>query len=132
MCNGCKILVTENLFDALDQLSQMPDVDFLWIDALCINQEDLDERASQVLIMGEIYASSVETIVWLGEPNAHFEDFYWTVTSLLPKLEDMAQKRGWKTIYDCSLFDPDVLQRLSMEVPHQKILGYGQFRDTNC
>jgi hypothetical protein len=54
MCNGCKILVTENLFDTLDQLSQMPDVDFLWIDALCINQEDLDERASQVLIMGEI------------------------------------------------------------------------------
>jgi hypothetical protein len=45
MCNGCKILVTGNLFDALDQLSQMPDVDFLWIDALCINQEDLDERA---------------------------------------------------------------------------------------
>jgi hypothetical protein len=41
-------------------------------------------KRSQVLIMGEIYASSVETIVWLGKPNAHFErlllDCYYLIT----------------------------------------------------
>jgi hypothetical protein len=43
----------------------------------------------------------------------------------------MAKERGWKKIYGCSLFDPGVLQRLGMEVTRQKILGYGQFHDTN-
>ena len=39
----------------------------IWIDAVCINQEDLVERAQQVSMMGDIYSSSAVNIVYLGE-----------------------------------------------------------------
>ncbi|KAK4450946.1 heterokaryon incompatibility protein, partial [Podospora aff. communis PSN243] len=40
---------------------------WLWIDSICINQDDVDERGFQVSLMGKIYRRSTKTIVWLGE-----------------------------------------------------------------
>lgn len=37
----------------------------LWIDALCINQQDIDERSSQVAMMGDIYANATQTLIYL-------------------------------------------------------------------
>ncbi|KAH8767361.1 heterokaryon incompatibility protein-domain-containing protein [Diaporthe sp. PMI_573] len=39
----------------------------IWIDAICINQEDELERSNQVRLMGRIYANARETYFWLGE-----------------------------------------------------------------
>jgi hypothetical protein len=42
----------------------------LWIDALCINQEDETEKADQVSMMGEIYSRAYSVCAWLGvQPN---------------------------------------------------------------
>jgi hypothetical protein len=38
----------------------------LWVDALCINQEDVIERNQQVAQMGLVYRSSKLTLIWLG------------------------------------------------------------------
>ncbi|KAI1470718.1 HET-domain-containing protein [Daldinia caldariorum] len=62
--------VTRSLFEALDQLRECPpDFDsleeYFWIDAICINQEDIDERSQQVQRMIDIYNGS-HTIIWLG------------------------------------------------------------------
>ncbi|KEZ45486.1 hypothetical protein SAPIO_CDS1804 [Scedosporium apiospermum] len=38
----------------------------LWIDALCINQSDVQERNSQVQMMSRIYRQSTTVFVWLG------------------------------------------------------------------
>ena len=38
----------------------------LGIDAICINQTNLDERSQQVSIMGKIYSRATLTYVWLG------------------------------------------------------------------
>ena len=38
----------------------------LWVDALCINQSDLEERAQQVLLMREMYAKAGYTLILLG------------------------------------------------------------------
>jgi hypothetical protein len=44
-----------------------PDTDrALWMDALCINQEDVIERNQQVYLMGSIYSQAREVLVWLG------------------------------------------------------------------
>ena len=60
------LLITRNLALALQAL-QLDDEPFLlWIDALCINQDDLKEKSEQVLRMKEIYASATLVIVWLG------------------------------------------------------------------
>lgn len=48
---------------------------WIWIDALCINQNSTEERNHQVRLMGRIYAEASEVIVWLGceELNGGFE-----------------------------------------------------------
>lgn len=38
----------------------------LWVDALCINQQDNDEKSSQVMMMRHIYARAKNVLVWLG------------------------------------------------------------------
>lgn len=45
------------------QLHSVP----LWVDAICINQADLDERARQVRIMGRIYRQASRVLLWIGE-----------------------------------------------------------------
>ena len=41
----------------------------LWIDAICINQSDVDERNSQVAIMSKIYRNTEQTLIWLGDED---------------------------------------------------------------
>lgn len=63
------VLVTENLEAALHQLrnhSRIQEGFRIWIDALCINQADPEERAVQVSRMKDIYAKAWRVIVWLG------------------------------------------------------------------
>ena len=54
--NGEKFLIRENLWYFLWQ-GRIPDLcQHLWIDALCINQKDADEKSHQVQMMGKIYS----------------------------------------------------------------------------
>lgn len=39
----------------------------IWIDQICINQRDFDERKEQVRLMAEIYSGAARVHVWLGE-----------------------------------------------------------------
>lgn len=39
----------------------------VWIDAICINQSDLEERASQVSIMRQVYSRATKVLIWIGE-----------------------------------------------------------------
>ena len=41
----------------------------LWADALCINQNDVQERSDQVRKMGSVYKGAAEVIGWLGEED---------------------------------------------------------------
>jgi len=45
----------------------------LWVDALCINQHDLQEKSDQVRMMGEIYRRSWNVMVWVG-PEKDFSN----------------------------------------------------------
>ena len=44
----------------------------IWIDALCINQDDLHERANQVKLMGNIYGRAETVNIWLGEESSQW------------------------------------------------------------
>lgn len=67
LVNNVDFAVTENLLQALDFLrlhhSQKP----VWIDAISINQRDIDERTRQLRIMSHIYARANSVLVWLGK-----------------------------------------------------------------
>lgn len=60
--------IQPNLFDFLQQLRRrIKSVSItLWVDALCINQNDLSEKSVQVPLMGVIYSTAESVLVWLG------------------------------------------------------------------
>lgn len=75
--DGHQFPVTTNLEAALRQMRKRaqppirpkytPHESYWWIDANCVNQEDLAERNRQVAIMRKIYKSASSVQVWLGE-----------------------------------------------------------------
>ncbi|KAK0638638.1 heterokaryon incompatibility protein-domain-containing protein, partial [Cercophora newfieldiana] len=58
--------VAENLYQFLCQFQYQESVGPLWIDALCINQEDVKEKSLQVQRMKGVYDQSSEVLAWLG------------------------------------------------------------------
>jgi hypothetical protein len=65
--SGSKYLsLTRNLAEALPYLRHETKAVVFWIDAICVNQEDLDERSSQVKRMAELYSQASNVVVWLG------------------------------------------------------------------
>ncbi|KAF7587281.1 hypothetical protein BBP40_007474 [Aspergillus hancockii] len=65
--NGCALKVTSNLHTALLRLRLQRFERLLWVDAICIDQENNSEKEQQIWIMSEIYGQAKNVIVWLGE-----------------------------------------------------------------
>jgi hypothetical protein len=63
------VQVQENLFAALRYIQQADKFVTIWIDAICINQNDSEEKSQQVQMMREIYNKAVGVLVWLGPPE---------------------------------------------------------------
>lgn len=59
--------VTLNLHTALLRLRDRDIPRILWVDAICINQVDDQEKEHQILSMAKIYAKASRVLVWLGE-----------------------------------------------------------------
>lgn len=69
-----KVEIIENLDCALRHLRYRSEHRVLWIDALCINQENDLECNSQVELMGLIYERCAEVLIWLRpDPENRFE-----------------------------------------------------------
>lgn len=69
--NDKPFVVRRNAWQLLKDLRKVRAVSsaeslILWIDAICINQSDEDERGSQVRLMRHIYRSSLEVAAYLG------------------------------------------------------------------
>lgn len=69
MHNGYFQYVTRNLEPALRHLRCPNEKLYLWIDALCINQNSVEERSQQVQLMANIYSRASRVLVWLGEAS---------------------------------------------------------------
>lgn len=65
--NGFQHRVSSNLTGFLKRYRHQRVQRYLWIDALCINQNDKQEKQEQIQIMHRIYAASTKFTIWLGE-----------------------------------------------------------------
>lgn len=93
--------VTQNLAQALSYLRYPDRERTVWIDAVCIDQENIREKSSQVAMMSHVYQTASRVIVWLGretkttfrglelieEIGSQVEVFDWTHNSIA-KLSD--------------------------------------------
>jgi hypothetical protein len=63
-----QLLIRPNLHEALRQLRRASQDKylFIWVDALCINQNDEVEKQEQVLKMAQIYRNAASVCIWLG------------------------------------------------------------------
>jgi hypothetical protein len=69
--DGQDFLVSKAVYTALHSLRRQAIFDacdrIVWIDAVCINQMDLDEKTKQVRMMARIYKHATMVVAWLGE-----------------------------------------------------------------
>lgn len=59
--------VTENLHAALTYLRDRSLDRVIWVDAICINQENDEEKEIQIQLMASIYSGAYNVVVWLGQ-----------------------------------------------------------------
>jgi len=64
--NGKFLRITRLLKEALAFVEKQCSTGYLWIDQICIDQDDMNERGHQVKLMGQIYTSCSRVLVWLG------------------------------------------------------------------
>jgi hypothetical protein len=100
VCDGKPLSITTNLYTALLSLrwcascqrkgkfkrereeASFRQASYIWIDALCIDQSNLDERSQQVSLMGRIYAQAQTVSVWLGGDDESVSDTLQNIHSL--------------------------------------------------
>lgn len=67
LCDNRRVAVTKSLNDVLHRLRLRDKQRTVWIDGVCINQGDVEERGHQVRLMGDVYKWAQRVVIWLGE-----------------------------------------------------------------
>ncbi|KAH0433867.1 heterokaryon incompatibility protein [Colletotrichum camelliae] len=118
-CNGDDMKIGESLYDFLRHMNEQmsatsnplrprtystsstnsriwlsPERSFnFWIDAICIDQKNDNEKADQVQLMGEIYKSASSVVAWLGntEPN---DNVNWIINKFAPMVLEVWESKS--------------------------------------
>jgi len=106
-CNGNPLRVTENLAAAIRTFRRKDSTILLWADAICINQEDVNEKNCQVPLMRRIYERASAVRVWLGQDTETkpCEKAF----GLLETLKSACLNLGWSFNVTQLAADPTVL-----------------------
>ncbi|KAF1844392.1 HET-domain-containing protein, partial [Cucurbitaria berberidis CBS 394.84] len=107
LCNGHSILVRSELANALTKMRLRDSTRIVWTDAICINQDDDEEKSLQVPLMGSIYSLAKRVIVWLGYGDVQ------QVQEALECIKFIARaRRQYKQDHNLIADDDDQLQEL--------------------
>jgi hypothetical protein len=89
-CGGKSIGITTSLAGALSRLRWPNRKRRLWVDQICINQDDEEERSQQVQFMNRIYENASHVLVWLDKDE---HDLAELAFKLVRELDDIFQDR---------------------------------------
>lgn len=96
--NGVETSVTKNLASALHALRRRDSPRTLWVDAICIHQEDLGEKAFQVPMMSLIYGKCSRAVIWLGQSDENSRKAFAIIrkgTKEYPRILSKVLQRPW-------------------------------------
>ncbi|QDS77509.1 hypothetical protein FKW77_000542 [Venturia effusa] len=79
LMDGSFLMVTQSLGSELAAISSHSKTGYLWIDQMCIDQANLAERAQQVKVMGDIFASGLRVLVSMSLPNSSLRSLFTLV-----------------------------------------------------
>ncbi|KAI2641412.1 heterokaryon incompatibility protein-domain-containing protein [Hypomontagnella submonticulosa] len=132
-CNDFSVTIQKNAFEMLNALRMPDQVRTIWIDAICIDQSNVEERTSQVCIMHHIYRRAKSVLVWLGKPDQYSSLAMPYAASLdVPKLLEESKTGGtagteWDTYTRKAYFfdpeEPDSTQRRELGVSLVKFVN---------
>ncbi|CAL3968943.1 unnamed protein product [Diplocarpon coronariae] len=104
LLDGKSLGLTQSISDALHRLRETYRPARLWVDQVCINQDEIVERSSQVKLMSRIYKRACHVLVWLGpDEQNHAGPAFKKILSLKETFEDDDRSRA---------FTEDQLERL--------------------
>ncbi|KAI0136500.1 heterokaryon incompatibility protein-domain-containing protein [Xylariales sp. AK1849] len=92
LCDGVEVSVGGELHAALRRLREPDEALKIWVDALCINQNDVAEKNEHVALMGEIYAGADLVHIWFGESvgnEEHATEALMTISNVFDGLVDL-------------------------------------------
>ncbi|TQS33111.1 hypothetical protein Golomagni_06556, partial [Golovinomyces magnicellulatus] len=104
------IRITRSLYDGLGRIQARNHgtSTMLWIDQICINQQDLAEKAVQVSLMKEIYTRAESVLIWLGDDD--YSNQGQLGVSFAETLSDILQQGPKKPSFD----DMDITHTIFM------------------
>ncbi|KAF2433571.1 HET-domain-containing protein [Tothia fuscella] len=103
MCSGVEMMVGRNLAGALHHIRDETESRYIWADAICINQNDMEERSQQVQMMDRIYRTASKVIIWLGaDRSGEWYQGFRHIATLADESKELAQsfERGDMTRND--------------------------------
>ena len=80
--NGRSLTVRKNCLEALQQVHQHDEYEYIWLDCLCIHQKDLDEKSRQVQRMGQIYKRASCVLACVGPDIPGLQDLREAISAL--------------------------------------------------
>ncbi|KAG7082179.1 hypothetical protein JMJ78_0004283 [Colletotrichum scovillei] len=89
--DGKILFVTEKLLEALNYLRREYEDRIVWVDAICIDQSNVQERGHQVGWMGNLYAHADRVLCWLG----HVQHNVVHLFSLLDTYRRRVPQEAW-------------------------------------
>lgn len=111
--------ITDNLDVALRYIRTKQKPRMLWVDAICINQNDVLERNNQVQLMGQIYEGSLHGLIWLGEADDGLSRLFRALKTyevLLDTLGSRAICSSWKRFGERTFKNRFVLDTVSLSL----------------
>lgn len=130
--NGEAFDITTNLHACLRHLQQLMarqpkeqgETVLMWVDAICINQNDNAEKSQAIPRMRDIYSAAEEVIGWLGENDKHEDpklDLLFEMANLFHKM--LRQRNiSWATFISDTDESPicrrDMFKKMAEQIPN--------------
>jgi len=113
LCEGALLEISSNLNLALHRLVSPGDSPrYLWIDQICINQNDTKERSNQVKLMHLIYGGAENVPVWLGEAPKDMD----LALELMPSIQNALSNVDKAILVTQAIFESHGLPAVSSPV----------------
>ncbi|KAJ8105648.1 hypothetical protein ONZ43_g7345 [Nemania bipapillata] len=121
--NNQSVAVSSDLSSGIRRLRELaandsmldPPIEYIWIDNICINQDDAQEIAAQVTLMGRLYSRSIKTLIWLG-PDPEGEESFAPAWELVDEIYHVI-----RTLHPTARVVEDMPRRMYSDIFHDAI-----------
>ncbi|RWA08869.1 hypothetical protein EKO27_g6243 [Xylaria grammica] len=119
LVNGAPVPASTGLFEVLRHLQRESDPVVVWIDALCINHADENEREKSVQVsqLAQIYATAEKTLIWLGATADRSDE-------AMKVLRRLAEEQLTLSAYVAN-WTPQLGHQLAQKILPSRFLGAG-------